>query len=162
MTELRSQMNIRRFTNDIKTCIDNGILCNVNNDDDYKLTVNLVGPDDTPYEKKIFAISIYIPTKYPMQPPDIKFITPIFHPNISTTGKICLDILGNEWSSALKLYDVIISIQSLLNEPNADSPLNAEAARLYKISYKKNATNEEKNLYHSYCNEYHNNIKYKK
>ena len=78
--------------------------------------------------------------EYPTKPPTVKFNTSIFHPNVYSDGKICLDILSNQWSSIFDVHVVLESIQSLLADPNPNSPANAEAARLYvenKKEYKK-------------------------
>jgi len=65
----------------------------------------------------------------------VTFVTKVYHPNISTTGAICLDILKpDKWSPALTVAKLVLSISSLLTDPNADDPLNGEAGRLYRQS----------------------------
>lgn len=61
----------------------------------------------------------------------MKFITKLFHPNIYQDGSICLDILQNQWSPIYDVSAILTSIQSLLTDPNPNSPANSEAARLY-------------------------------
>ena len=63
-----------------------------------------------------------------MSPPKVVFDTKIYHPNIDNLGRICLDILKKNWSPALQIKSVLLSIQSLMSEPNPDDPLNNEAA----------------------------------
>jgi ubiquitin-conjugating enzyme E2 A len=69
--------------------------------------------------------------KFPHEAPKVIFLTPMFHPNIYANGNICLDILQNNWSSAYDASNILISIQSLLADPNPNSPANSEAAKLY-------------------------------
>lgn len=85
----------------------------------------VLGPSGTPYEKLTFKLNISYPPSYPLAPPEITFRTPIYHPNVDMAGRICLDILkpaghGKEgaWSAALNTGSVLLSIQSLLGEPN--------------------------------------------
>jgi ubiquitin-conjugating enzyme (huntingtin interacting protein 2) len=67
----------------------------------------------------------------------MKFMTKIWHPNISSqTGAICLDILKNEWTPALTIRTALISLQALLCAPEPDDPQDAEVARMYKYDRK--------------------------
>jgi len=103
--------------------------------DIYKWELTIMGPNDSPYEGEIFLLSIRFTTEYPYKPPKINFKTNIYHPNIAITdGQICVDMLQDKWSPANTINSVILSIISLLNDPNPDSPLNAEAATLYRKS----------------------------
>ena len=99
--------------------------------DMFRWVATIVGPERTPYEGGIFKLQIDIPDKYPMVPPSVKFVTKIYHPNISTEGIICLDILKHMWSPALDLAKTLLSILSILSDPNAKDPLNGEAGRSY-------------------------------
>lgn len=93
----------------------------------------ILGPDATPYSGGIFNLEILFPDRYPFSPPIVRFITRIFHPNIEgTNGMICLDILKDKWSPALNVKKILLSISSLMAEPNGDDPLNREAGRLYR------------------------------
>jgi ubiquitin-conjugating enzyme E2 D len=92
----------------------------------------IIGPDETPYSGGIFTLSILFPPDYPFNPPKIKFITKIYHCNINDYGGICLDILKDQWSPALTISKVLISISSLLSDCNPEDPLVPEIARLYK------------------------------
>ena len=84
------------------------------------------GPRESPYEEGHFKLELYLPEEYPMVPPKCLFITKVYHPNIDFLGRISLDILKNNWSPALQIRSVLLSIQILLDEPNTEDPLNIE------------------------------------
>ncbi|ULY68577.1 ubiquitin-conjugating enzyme E2 2-like isoform X1 [Chlorella virus XW01] len=97
----------------------------------YQMIANVRGPEETIYSSGTFKLLIRIPDDYPIKPPSIKFMKPIFHPNIYRDGKICLDVLLQEWSPVQNIRTILISIRSLLADPNPNSPANREAATLY-------------------------------
>lgn len=124
-------------TNDKGECKKNGISLSLIKDDDYcNCKATIIGPKDTPYQGGLFDLDITIPTRYPFVPPIVRLNTPIFHPNISPSGEICVDILKDAWSPALTLDKVLISLLVLFGTPNADDPLNTNAANLYKNNRK--------------------------
>lgn len=89
------------------------------------------GPPDTPYESGRYEVDIRITPEYPFKPPDMRFITKIWHPNVSSqTGAICLDTLGQAWSPVLTLKSALISLQSLLSSPEPKDPQDAEVASM--------------------------------
>jgi len=100
------------------------------------LEAQIVGGEDTPYKGGIFKLSIRIPGRYPFEPPHVKFLTPIYHPNIDTSGRICLDVLKmppkGEWKPSSNVRTVLLSIQLLMNEPNPDDPLMEEISNQFK------------------------------
>merc|ERR1712183_908442 len=99
------------------------------------LTGQIVGPAGTPYEGGTYQLSFEIPSNYPFSPPKAKFITKIWHPNISSvTGAICLDILKDAWAAALTLRTVMLSLQALMSAPEPDDPQDAVVAKQYKSS----------------------------
>ena len=105
---------------------------------------------ESPYASGVFFLAIHFPTDYPFKPPKVNFTTRIYHPNINSNGSICLDILRDQWSPALtiskgeeiadidmRLKDtkngtVLLSICSMLTDPNPDDPLVPEIAHVYK------------------------------
>ena len=91
-----------------------------------------MGPADSPYSGGVFNLAIQFPMDYPFKPPHVQFITKIYHPNINAAGLICLDILKQQWSPALTMSKVLLSITSLLTDPNPDDPFVPDIARLYK------------------------------
>jgi ubiquitin-conjugating enzyme E2 D/E len=92
----------------------------------------IMGPGESPYQGGVFFLDIVFPPDYPFKPPKCTFKTKVYHPNINANGGICLDILKNQWSPALTTTKVLLSISSLLSDPNPDDPLVGEIAALYK------------------------------
>ncbi|CAI9109644.1 OLC1v1009503C1 [Oldenlandia corymbosa var. corymbosa] len=91
----------------------------------------IFGPDDTPWDGGTFRLTLQFTEDYPNKPPTVRFISRMFHPNIYADGSICLDILQNQWSPIYDVAAILTSIQSLLCDPNPNSPANSEAARLF-------------------------------
>ncbi|KAA0155963.1 hypothetical protein FNF27_00248 [Cafeteria roenbergensis] len=91
----------------------------------------IIGPDDSPWEGGTFNLRMHFSEEYPNKAPEIVFVSSLFHPNVYKDGRICLDILQSKWSPVNTVQAVLVSIQSLLSDPNTGSPANAEAARLY-------------------------------
>ncbi|KAL0395652.1 UNVERIFIED_CONTAM: Ubiquitin-conjugating enzyme E2 2 [Sesamum calycinum] len=91
----------------------------------------IFGPDDTPWDGGTFKLTLQFTEDYPNKPPTVRFISRMFHPNIYADGSICLDILQNQWSPIYDVAAILTSIQSLLCDPNPNSPANSEAARLF-------------------------------
>jgi len=98
----------------------------------YEWEALIIGPKETPYEDGLFILEILIPFDYPMKPPNVIFKTKIFHPNINHNGNICLDILKNNWKPSLTLSKILLSILSLLNDPNINDPLVPDIAKMYQ------------------------------
>ena len=94
----------------------------------------LMGPTESAYEGGVFHLSIKFPPDYPFTAPKIHFMTRIYHPNINARGGICLDILKDRWSPALTISKVLLSICSLLTDPNPDDPLVIAIADIYRKS----------------------------
>lgn len=104
------------------------------NVDQFHWQATIMGPEDSPYQGGIFFLSIYFPSDYPFKPPKVQFITRIYHPNINSNGSIWLDILKDQWSPALTISKVLLSISSLLTDANPDDPLVPEIAHQYKTN----------------------------
>ena len=103
-----------------------------NGDDIFQWEAMIIGPSDSPYHGGVFRLNIHFPADYPFKPPKINFITRIYHCNINSSGGICLDILKDQWSPALTVSKVLLSICSLLCDCNPDDPLVPEIADLYR------------------------------
>ncbi|NWI60870.1 UBE2B enzyme, partial [Calyptomena viridis] len=108
----------------------------------------IFGPEGTPFEDgkpltfvsfvilphiaSTFKLVIEFSEEYPNKPPTVRFLSKMFHPNVYADGSICLDILQNRWSPTYDVSSILTSIQSLLDEPNPNSPANSQAAQLYQ------------------------------
>ena len=101
-------------------------------EDMFNWRATMTGPEDSPYAGGLFFLKIQFPAEYPFKPPRLQFETKIFHPNINSNGGICLDILKDQWSPALTISKVLLSLSSLLTDPNPDDPLVPEIATMYK------------------------------
>ena len=112
---------------------------------DNELFGAMEGPPKTSYENGYFLFKMIIPLDYPYKPPKFYFLTKIFHPNIDEFGLVSVDILQDQWNTIIsKFYTIIISIQSLLDDPNPDIFVNEQAAKLYKedkIKYEETVRN---------------------
>lgn len=106
-------------------------------DDIFKWEGVIMGPSDSPFAGGVYNLRIQFPVDYPFKCPNITFTTKIYHPNISSSGVICLDILKSQWSPALTIGKVLLSICSLLTDPNPSDPLMPDIAHEY-------TTNKEK------------------
>ena len=100
----------------------------------YKWEGVMMGPSDSPYAGGVFNVTIEFPVDYPFKPPRIMFKTKIYHPNINAQGFICLDILKQNWSPALTISKALLSILSMLTDPNPDDPLMPDIAQQYKTN----------------------------
>ncbi|XVF49545.1 hypothetical protein PTKIN_Ptkin04bG0021300 [Pterospermum kingtungense] len=113
-----------------------GIRVSPKSDNLARLTGFIPGPLGTPYEGGSFEIDITLPDGYPFEPPKMKFVTKVWHPNISSqSGAICLDILKDQWSPALTLKTALLSVQALLSAPEPDDPQDAVVAQQYLREY---------------------------
>mmetsp|Transcript_29681 Transcript_29681/g.41005 ORF Transcript_29681/g.41005 Transcript_29681/m.41005 type:complete len:507 (-) Transcript_29681:35-1555(-) len=117
----------------------------VSESDPFHWNATILGPDGSDYEGGVFFLYIQFPSDYPFKPPKVTFGTKIYHPNINSNGAICLDILKDQWSPGLTISKILLSIRSLLTDPNLDDPLDAYKAQLYL---------QENERYHRECREW--------
>ncbi|OBZ71724.1 Ubiquitin-conjugating enzyme E2 1 [Grifola frondosa] len=117
---------LRRVNKEIADCKNDKtsrIAIELVNDSPFHLVGSFNGPEGTPYEGGHFQVDIVIPDSYPFQPVKMKFITKVYHPNVSSaSGAICLDILKDAWSPVLTLKSTLISLQSLSARQNLGIP----------------------------------------
>jgi len=122
----------REYRNIIKEPIENIEISFPEEGNLLKWEATLLGPTETPYEGGRFKIQMLFDNEYPHSPPEVKFLTKIYHPNVNNLGQICLNILRNDWKPTLSARTVLLSISSLLGSPNAEDPLDVSVATLYK------------------------------
>jgi len=129
---------LRRVNKEIADCKNDktsNIKISLIDESPFHLKGSFPGPAETPYEGGHFEVDIVIPDSYPFQPVKMKFITKVYHPNVSSaSGAICLDILKDAWSPVLTLKSTLISLQSLLCSPEPNDPQDAEVAKHYTTS----------------------------
>ena len=89
----------------------------------------IIGPADSPFEGGVFKLTLQFCQDYPFKPPIVRFVTKMFHPNINSRGRICLDVLKENWNPVLTIGKLLLSITSFLVDPNPEDPLVAEVAR---------------------------------
>jgi len=136
---------MKRLQNELSEAEKNplsNISTGLKNSDLFEWIATILGPEGTPYEGGIFFLDIKFPCDYPLKPPKISFTTPVYHPNVNREGNICVDILKGQWSPILNIRSVLLSISSLLSDPNPDDSLVPEIGFLMKTNpeeYYKNA-----------------------
>ncbi|KAK4937840.1 Ubiquitin-conjugating enzyme subunit, partial [Elasticomyces elasticus] len=118
----------------------------LSDDNIFRWTLGLVVTNpDSPYYSGYYKCTMQFPKDYPYAPPDFRFSSPLWHPNIYPDGKICISILhapgddlmsgeaaGERWSPAQRVESVLISILSLFDDPEINSPANVDASVQYR------------------------------
>ncbi|KAI4847017.1 hypothetical protein E4T44_04741 [Aureobasidium sp. EXF-8845] len=117
----------------------------VEEDDLFVWEALIEGPEGTPYEGGIFPAELKFPKDYPLMPPTMKFLSDIWHPNVYPNGVVCISILhppgddpnhyehaSERWSPIQSVEKILISVMSMLAEPNDESPANVDAARMWR------------------------------
>jgi len=117
----------------------------VNEDNIFEWEVALFGPPDTLYQGGYFKANMKFPADYPYSPPSVRFITKVWHPNVYENGDLCISILHppvddpqsgelpcERWNPTQNVRTILLSVVSLLNEPNTFSPANVDASVMYR------------------------------
>jgi ubiquitin-conjugating enzyme E2 D len=127
-----STFRLQKELEDLIKCPPTNCSAGTIDNDLYHWRATIIGPEGTPYYGGVFDLDIYFPANYPFKAPKCNFLTKIYHPNINSAGSICVDILKESWSPALSIAKVLLSISSLMNDPNPDDPLEPAIATQYK------------------------------
>ncbi|KAK5038368.1 ubiquitin conjugating enzyme Ubc7/UbcP3 [Exophiala sideris] len=146
---MSSSVASKRLFQEYKSLLTNppdGITAGPVNEDDLFIWEALIqGPEGTPFEGGIFPAELKFPKDYPLNPPKMKFFGEIWHPNVYTNGEVCISILhppgddpnhyesaSERWSPIQSVEKILISVMSMLAEPNDESPANVEAAKQWR------------------------------
>ena len=142
-----SKALLKKQFKDINKASDLGLSVGlVDENNFYKWSVVIFGPTETIYEGGFFRAILDFPEDYPNNPPKMQFTTKMWHPNIYKDGKVCISILHppgtdkfNEqekaeerWRPSLGAEEILLSVISMLNDPNPDSPANIDAAVMFR------------------------------
>ncbi|CAF1120167.1 unnamed protein product [Rotaria sordida] len=131
-----SSMAVRRLQQDFRHLLNNkveGIDASPSSDNFFVWNAIICGPEQSIYESGAFQLQFIFPDDYPLRPPQVRFITKVFHPNVWwEDGLICVDILKDGWTPSYDVLSILHSIRLLLSDPNPLSPANLEAALLYR------------------------------
>ena len=103
----------------------------------YEWVATLTGPPSTPYANGIFFVDITFPPGYPFAPPVLNFRTRIYHCNINSKGKVCIDKLNEDWTPALTIGVVLGEVVEILREPNCNDPLVGSIANEFIVDREK-------------------------
>ena len=142
MVEQYAIARLRNEMRDLTQNEDSGFSVGLLNDNWFHWTVSFPGPQETPYEGGFYIAKLRFPTDYPNSPPDMTFETEMWHPNVYVDGRVCISILhppgddvfnpnetsAERWRPILGVEAILLSVMSMLNDPNIDSPANIDAA----------------------------------
>uniref|UniRef100_A0A453T270 E2 ubiquitin-conjugating enzyme n=1 Tax=Aegilops tauschii subsp. strangulata TaxID=200361 RepID=A0A453T270_AEGTS len=133
---------IRQLAKELKNLDESppeGIEVIVNDDDFSTIFADIEGPAGTPYENGVFRMKLLLSRDFPHSPPKGFFSTKIFHPNIATSGEICVNTLKKDWNPSLGLRHVLLVVRCLLIEPFPESALNEQAGKMLLENYEEYA-----------------------
>jgi len=132
MAHRRLQQEFKNLSPGGNNPLPEGITAAPNADNMLQWTATVQGPPDSPYEAGVFEVVLQYPEDYPFKPPSVLFATQIYHPNVTPSGKICLDVLADKWSPSYNITTVLQQLQGLLAAPNPEDPLVKEPAMVMK------------------------------
>jgi len=140
---------LRRLVAEYKQILKNspdGIIAGPLKEDNYfEWEAAITGPEGTVFEDGVFVARLVFPQDYPLNPPTMRFTSKIFHPNIYPDGKVCISILhppgddplgyeksSERWSPVQSVEKILLSVMSMIAEPNINSPANVDAAKMWR------------------------------
>lgn len=158
MDTISSQTILKEFRS-IQTDANSGINASFLDNNIYKWRVTLFGPPQSPYAGGVFPALIEFPRDYPNNPPKIKFLCPIYHPNVLDNGDVCIPMIDTNnfheqtaWSPQLySIQSVIIAVQTMLSEPDFEYPSNLDVAKTYYSNPREFMRKVKRSLYYLTC-----------
>jgi len=128
---LNEYSNFMKDQAHIRTILEPFCSVDMNADDVSQWKIWLKNLPD-PYTGGTWLLSVDFPVDYPFKPPNVRFVTPIYHCNVNSSGALCLDVLKDNWNPSLNIFKVVQAILAVIQEPNADDPLDAFKAQVYR------------------------------
>jgi len=133
-----STQAIRRVVREVaalRSCPPEGIRVVTSEENMLDITGIIAGPTGTPYEGGYFRVEFQFGDEFPAAPPKCRFVTRIFHPNVSKAGEICVNTLKKDWKSSFGIEHILVTVKCLLIYPNGESALDEEAGKLILERY---------------------------
>lgn len=140
---------VKKELKDLKEAISNGSgpvgVVEVKLEDDSNISVwqVLIAPP-APYNDGRFWVSVKLPSEFPFSPPELSFITPIYHLNVSEKGEICQGFIDDCWKPGVTVGTVLGSLLNMLIEPKVERPLRVDLAQLFEKNRKSYMKQAEK------------------
>jgi len=145
---------LRRLVAEYKQILKNspdGIIAGPVKEENYfEWEAAITGPEGTVFEDGVFVARLMFPQDYPLNPPTMRFTSKIFHPNIYPDGRVCISILhppgddplgyeksSERWSPVQSVEKILLSVMSMIAEPNINSPANVDAAKMWRDDHSK-------------------------
>ncbi|XP_077995383.1 ubiquitin-conjugating enzyme E2 G1-like [Glandiceps talaboti] len=149
MSDQQASLLLKKQLSDLHKNPVEGFSAGLSDDDDFfKWDVMIIGPADTFYEGGFFKANLIFPKEYPQRPPKMKFVTEIWHPNVERNGDVCISILhepgedkygyesaSERWLPVHTVETILLSVISMLADPNDESPANVDAAKDWRQDY---------------------------
>jgi len=145
----QASLLLRRQLMEFSKQANDGFSAGLVGDDIFNWEVIVIGPPETLYEGGYFKANLKFPKEYPMKPPKMKFISKIWHPNVHDNGEVCISILhdpgddkygyekaSERWLPVHTVETILVSVISMLADPNDESPANIDAAKMWRENRK--------------------------